>query len=114
MKQMGALIRTVRERHGISREQLAIRAGRDGAEVAQIEAGRVEPTAEELGALLLVMGERPVEENGRTSSEPIPVEFDPGELADAARQSPSERLERSAQWNRFAAQLARAQLRPLR
>ena len=114
MEETGNLIRTVRERHGISREQLAIRAGCDETAVAQIECGHVEPTAEDLRMLLLVMGERPVEENGRMSSEPIPLEFDPGELADAARQAPSERLERSALWNRFAAQLARADQRPLR
>lgn len=114
MMQVGELIRTVRERHGVSQEQLAIRAGCDEAGIERIERGDDEPGTEELRTLLLVMGELPVTEDGHLSSEPIPLELDSGKLADAARQSPSERLQRSAQWNRFAAQLARADLRPLR
>ncbi len=117
MQRAGELIRTVRQRHGISRTQLAIRAGSDEATISRLEQGGAPATPDQLQALLLVMGERPVFDDGGAqpvSSEPIPLEFDAEELADASAQGPSERLERSAQWNRLAAQLARAELRPLR
>jgi transcriptional regulator with XRE-family HTH domain len=114
MQEPGKLIHAVRERRRISRSQLAIRAGIDEATIDRLEQGDA-ASPEDVRALLLVMGERPIYENGRiVSSEPIPLEFDPIELADAASQSASERLERSMQWDRFAAELARAELRPLR
>lgn len=109
------MIRAVRERHLISRSQLAIRAGLDERTIGRIETGQVIAGPEDVTALLLVMGERPVYEDGAiVSSEAVALEFDPVELSEAARQSPSERLERSARWNRFAAELAQAELRPLR
>lgn len=117
MGTVGQLVSDVRAELGLSREQLARRTGRDEADIAALERDEVSLGLEDLAVVLLVMGRRPVlTANGDeiVATEPIALEFDPDDLAEAAGRTMSERLERSAQWNRFAAQLAAAELRPLR
>lgn len=116
MGTVGQLVRGVRTELGLSREQLARRTGRDEVGIAALERDEVSLGLEDLAVVLLVMGRRPVlTTNGDeiVAAEPLAHEFDPADLAEAARQTISERLERSAHWNRLAAQLAAAELRPL-
>jgi len=53
----GELLREARERHGLSREALAIRAGTSKQFVSEIESGQDSPTVDALCELLQLMGE---------------------------------------------------------
>ena len=53
----GDLLRNTRLRHGLSQESLAIRAGKNRAEVADIEEGRASPKVDVLRELLELLGE---------------------------------------------------------
>lgn len=116
MGTVSEVVRDVRSELGLSRHQLALRMARDEADIAALENDELPLSLDDLTAVLLVMGRRPVlagDGKSIVAAPSIALEFDPADLAEAMRQTPSERLERSAQWNRFAAQLAAAEFRPL-
>jgi transcriptional regulator with XRE-family HTH domain len=53
----GRLLREARIRHGVSQEQLAIRAGTTQSAISRIEKNRVSPTVQTLNGLLHLLGE---------------------------------------------------------
>lgn len=56
-KTPGALLAEVRARHGVSQEQLAIRAGTTQSAISRIEKDAISPSLDTLGGLLYLMGE---------------------------------------------------------
>lgn len=99
----GELIRTARERHGVSQRRLALRAGTDQAAVSRIERGEVSPTVETLERLLNALGEELLLRSG-----PMPREYDPLHLRASLAREPSQRLALAISWNRLAGRLAEA------
>lgn len=53
----GRLLREARLRHGVSQEQLAVRASTTQSAISRIEKERVSPTVQTLTALLHLLGE---------------------------------------------------------
>jgi transcriptional regulator with XRE-family HTH domain len=53
----GELLREARKRHGVSQQQLAMRAGTTQSAISRIESGRVSPTVDTLWELLHLLGE---------------------------------------------------------
>jgi transcriptional regulator with XRE-family HTH domain len=53
----GLLLREARERHGLSQNQLATRAGTRQSAISRIESDKVSPSVDTLRELLRVMGE---------------------------------------------------------
>lgn len=101
--QAGSIVRDARQRHGLSQERLARRAGTSQAFVSRIERGEISPTVDTLERLLLVVGERlalaaPQRLDG-------PLDDDPDQRDRVRRLSPSERLERAFAANRFASEI---------
>ena len=99
----GTLIRSARERHGLTQAQLALRAGTSQNAVSRVERDEISPSVDTVQRLLAAMGERL-----ELSVRRIDAEFDPDHLADSMAQPMSERLERSLAWNRFAGELTGA------
>jgi len=99
----GAMIRSTRERHGLTQAQLALRAGTSQNAVSRIERDEISPSVDTVQRLLGAMGERL-----ELSVRRLDGDFDPDHLADSMAQTMSERLERSLAWNRFGGQLAGA------
>jgi len=97
------LIRSTRERAGLSQRQLALRAGSTQAAVSRLERGIVSPTFETIRQLLLAMGEEPV-----LSAQRLPTDWDPVHMASTLGRTPSERLALAGSWNRLAGRLAAA------
>jgi transcriptional regulator with XRE-family HTH domain len=95
------LIRSTRERAGLSQRQLALRAGSTQAAVSRLERGVVSPTFETLRELLLAMGEEPV-----LSTQRLPTDWDPVHMASTLARTPAERLALAGSWNRLAGRLA--------
>jgi transcriptional regulator with XRE-family HTH domain len=98
---LGAVIREVRRRRGLSQRSLAIRAGTQQATISRIERGEESPAYERFEQLLLVMGERP-----RLATEPLDHGVNPSDLADERARTPEERLAMSLSWNRLATEFA--------
>lgn len=96
----GALIRSTRERHGLTQAQLALRAGTSQNAVSRLERDEISPSLDTIERLLAAMGERL-----ELSVRRIDGGFDPDHLADSMAQTMAERLERSLAWNRFAGRL---------
>ena len=99
-RDISALVRNARRRHGLSQRQLALRAGTSQDAISRIERGAESPTLGRLRRLLALMGEDVTlgtaartstlsEEDGRTS----------------VALSPRERLLESASWNLLATTL---------
>jgi transcriptional regulator with XRE-family HTH domain len=99
----GELVRTTRERLGLSQRRLALRAGTTQAVVSRIERGLASPTFTTLCQLMLAMGEEP-----ELSARRLPAEWDPVHLASALARSPEERLQLALSWNRMAGRIAEA------
>jgi transcriptional regulator with XRE-family HTH domain len=97
------LIRSTRERAGLSQRQLALRAGTTQAAVSRLERGLVSPTFETLRQLMLVMGEEPV-----LSAQRLPIDWDPVHMKSTLARTPAERLALAVSWNRLAGRLAAA------
>jgi transcriptional regulator with XRE-family HTH domain len=53
----GRLLREARTRHGVSQEQLAIRAGTTQSAISRIEKDRISPTVQTLTQLFHLLGE---------------------------------------------------------
>jgi transcriptional regulator with XRE-family HTH domain len=97
------LVREARARQAISQAQLALRADVPEAIIAAVEAGGQEPDDELLERLLLVMGEEPVRDpSGVVASRRIASDWDPLQLAEERRKTPSERLAGALLWNKRA------------
>lgn len=98
---LGTLVRSTRERHGLTQAQLALRAGTSQNAVSRVERDEISSSLDTIQRLLAAMGER-LELNVRR----IDGAFDADHLADSMAQTMGERLERSLAWNRFAGELA--------
>jgi transcriptional regulator with XRE-family HTH domain len=57
MKTPGQLLREVRERHGVSQKQLAMRASTTQSAISRIERDKTSPSVETLRRLLFLLGE---------------------------------------------------------
>jgi transcriptional regulator with XRE-family HTH domain len=97
------LVRSTRQRLGLSQRRLALRADTTQAAVSRIERGLVSPTFTTLRELMLAMGEEPV-----LSSQRLPTDWDPVHMASTLERTPEERLALALSWNRTAARLADA------
>jgi transcriptional regulator with XRE-family HTH domain len=100
MSVLGDIVRSTRERKGVTQRSLARRAGTTQAAISRIESGRESPSFERFTTLLLVLGERPI-----LTLQPLEHDADPGELAHGMRLSYEQRLAESASWNLVATQL---------
>jgi transcriptional regulator with XRE-family HTH domain len=98
-----ALIRSTRERIGLSQRQLALRASTTQAAVSRIERGVVSPTFATLRGLMVAMGEEPV-----LSARRLPTDWDPAHMESTLARTPEERLALAISWNRMAGRLADA------
>jgi transcriptional regulator with XRE-family HTH domain len=99
----GELVRSTRERLGLSQRRLALRAGTTQAAVSRIERGVVSPTFATLRELMVAMGEEPV-----LSAQRLPTDWDPVHMASTLARTPEERFELAVSWNRMAGHLAAA------
>jgi transcriptional regulator with XRE-family HTH domain len=97
------LIRSTRERLGLSQRRLALRAGTTQAAISRIERGLVSPTFRTLRELMVVMGEEPV-----LSACRLPTDWDPAHMASTLARTPEERLTLALSWNKMAGRLAEA------
>jgi transcriptional regulator with XRE-family HTH domain len=97
------LIRSTRERLGLSQRRLALRAGTTQAAVSRIERGIVSPTFTTLRELMVAMGEEVV-----LSARRIPTDWDPAHMASTLARTPEERLALALSWNKMAGRLADA------
>jgi transcriptional regulator with XRE-family HTH domain len=97
------LIRSTRQRLGLSQRRLAFRAGTTQAEISRIERGAVSPTFATLRSLMLAMGEQPTLEARR-----LDARWDPAHLASTLARTPDERAALAISWNRMASRLAAA------
>jgi transcriptional regulator with XRE-family HTH domain len=99
----GELIRSTRERLGLSQRQLALRAGTTQAAISRIERGLVSPTYTTLRELMVAMGEEPV-----LGARRLPTDWDPVHMASTLARTPEERLALALSWNKMAGRLAAA------
>lgn len=101
MRKLGEIVRGARERHAVSQQALALRAGTDQAAISRIERGEVSPSMETVERLLAALGER-------LALEPVPLErdYDPLHMRATLRRSPEERLRLAISWNRLAGRLS--------
>ncbi len=97
------LVRTTRERLGLSQRRLAIRAGTTQAAVSRIERGQVSPTFATLRGLMIAMGEEPLLQASR-----LPGHWDPAHMTSTLARTPRERLELAVSWDRMGGRLAAA------
>jgi len=84
----GRLLREARVRHGLSQEQLAIRAGTTQSAISRIEKERVSPTVQTLAELLHLLGEDLV-----LSLEPRDAGIDRTQIDERLKLSEGERLD---------------------
>jgi transcriptional regulator with XRE-family HTH domain len=99
----GQLIREARERHQLSQERLALRAGTRQSAISRLERDDLSPSVDTLDLLLKAMGEQ-LELSGR----PLERDYDPLHRKANAERSPEERLALAISWNRMAGRLADA------
>jgi transcriptional regulator with XRE-family HTH domain len=99
----GELVRTTRERLGLSQRQLALRAGTTQAGVSRIERGQVSPTFATLRSLLIAMGREPVLQASRLRGH-----WDPAHMTSTLARTPRERLALAVSWDRMGGRLAAA------
>lgn len=97
------MIRSTRERLGLSQRRLALRAGTTQAAVSRIERGLVSPTYTTLRELMIAMGEEPV-----LSARRLPTNWDPAHMASTLARTPEERLALALSWSKMAGRLAEA------
>jgi transcriptional regulator with XRE-family HTH domain len=97
------LVRSTRERLGLSQRRLALRAGTTQAAISRIERGLVSPTFTTLRELMMAMGEEPV-----LAARRLPTDWDPAHMASTLARTPEERLELALSWNRMGRRLADA------
>jgi len=100
---VGQLIRTVRQRHGLSQARLARRTGTQQSAISRLENDEVSPTLQTLQLMLNAMGEE-VELGSRPMLNPQ----DPLHHKDWMSRTPEERLRMALSWNKLAGQLQEA------
>jgi transcriptional regulator with XRE-family HTH domain len=84
----GELIRSCRQRAGLTQEQLAIRVGTTKTAISRLEGDHLSPRVETLEAVLLCMGYELL-----LQAEPLPPRIDTAQLDAVADLTPSQRLE---------------------
>lgn len=94
----GELLCSARRRHGLSQEQLAIRARTSQAAISRIERDLVSPSVATLAKLLDLLGEEL-----RLDAHPIDYGHDRELIRQNLALTPEQRIERMASFNRFAA-----------
>jgi transcriptional regulator with XRE-family HTH domain len=97
---LGSVLRTARERSGLSQRRLAVRAGTSQDAISRIERGVEAPTLERFEQLMLAMGHRLA-----LKVEPLESRIPADELAVSAQLTPAERLREAIGWNLMASQL---------
>jgi transcriptional regulator with XRE-family HTH domain len=97
------LIRTTRERLGLSQRQLALRAGTTQASISRIERASVSPSFTTVRELMVAMGEEPV-----LGARRLPTDWDPTHMASTQARSPEERLALAISWNLLAGRIGAA------
>ncbi|HEY7891414.1 MAG TPA: helix-turn-helix domain-containing protein [Solirubrobacteraceae bacterium] len=97
------LVRSTRNRLGLSQRRLALRAGSTQAAISRIECGIVSPTFATLRELMIAMGEEPV-----LSARRLPTDWDPVHMQSTLARDPGDRLVLALSWNRMAARVASA------
>ncbi len=97
----GELVADLRNRHGLSQRELAIRARTSQAWMSRVERGAVSPSVESLERLLAVMGERLDLRATRMTHD----DDDAAHRAATGAMEMSERLERGLAAASFAAEL---------
>ncbi|MBS3939705.1 MAG: helix-turn-helix transcriptional regulator [Actinobacteria bacterium] len=97
----GALLRERRRAHGLSQDQLAIRAGTRQATISRIENGHEIPTVDRLDQLLTALGERL-----ELAAVPLDPERPAGDIQADQAKSMAARLEDGFALSSFASQLA--------
>jgi transcriptional regulator with XRE-family HTH domain len=97
------LVKSTRERHGLSQRQLAHRAGTSQSAVARVESGKEEVTWSRLRILLLVMGEEPV-----LDTRPLPGRYDAWDVLEQRALPPATRLANGIAFNKLGTELAAA------
>lgn len=99
----GQLIRTTRERYGLSQSRLARRTGTRQSAISRLENDEVSPTIETLRLMLNAMGE-----DLEIGTRRFPHSQDPLHLKDWRAKSPEERLRLACSWNKLAGRLSEA------
>jgi transcriptional regulator with XRE-family HTH domain len=97
------LVRSTRERLGLSQRRLALRAGTTQAAISRIERGIVSPTFTTIRELMVAMGEEPI-----LSARRLPTDWDPAHMANTLARTPEERLALAVSWNKMAGRLTAA------
>jgi transcriptional regulator with XRE-family HTH domain len=106
MSELGDLLRTARERQGVSQRALARRSGTAQPAISRIERGAESPSFERFAYLLSCLGLRPGVE-----LEPLPYRGDRDLLLDQMRRSPSERLAGALNDSELARELRQAAIK---
>lgn len=103
----GALVKGVRQRHGLDQSELAIRVGTSQPAISRIERDLVSPALETLERILNAMGET-LQVATLPLDEPAPGGSNQSiaELRADYRLSPEERLAQAAQLSEIATELA--------
>jgi transcriptional regulator with XRE-family HTH domain len=101
MKTSGQILREVRQRHQVSQEQLASRAGTTQSAISRIEQDRISPSVETLRELLYLLGED-------LQLTVIAREWgiDRGQVRERLRLTPQQRLEYGTAFARQAIELS--------
>ncbi len=99
----GELIKPARNRHNLSRGQLALRAGTRQPAISRLERDDIPPSVETLETLLRVMGEEL-----ELSSRPAGRSYDPLHRKRMSGLTPEQRLGQAISWNRLAGKFAAA------
>lgn len=97
------LLRSTRERHGISQRRLALRAGTGQAAISRIERGDVSPTTETLQRLLAAMGEELF-----FGARPLERDYDPQHMRATLARPAADRMQLAMSWNKLAGRLNEA------
>lgn len=92
----GRLLRAARQRHGLSQQRLARRAGTTQSAISRIERDQLSPTVETLATLLRVMGDKL-----EIVAQPFDYGHDRTLLQRTTQESPSTRVQRGIDFANF-------------